>query len=205
MKKRRPRRSGRRTPPTQARTTSPRSDDPVDADDVGLEDVETDHKRGREASAKTELAKKFDDSIDEFIPNREQRRTVVKRLLEVTRERRFSGPVPHPEHFERYELAAPGAGLRIIGMAEAAQSRAEDRYDKIVANDYKYSMTGICLAAFVLTMFAAIGAVLCLYGQPEIGAGVLVLSGLSAIASKFIDGRKGSPKKGVGKSRSTDE
>lgn len=84
-------------------------------------------------------------------------------------------------------------------MAENAQSRAEDRYDKIVSYDHQYSMTGIYLAAFVLAMFAVLGTVLCLFGQPTIGAGVLALSGLSAIASKFIDGRKVSPKKKSGK------
>lgn len=165
----------------------------------GRERIESDRPSDTENSSKSELAKKFENSIDEFIPDRDKRGAVVERLLEMTQSEHYSGPVPHPKHFERYEAAAPGAGLRIIGMAGSAQMRAEDRYDTIVANDHKYSMTGMFLAAFVLTMFAAFGSVLCLFGQPEIGGGLLLLSALSAIASKFIDGRSGSPKRKVTK------
>lgn len=121
--------------------------------------------------------------------NPAKREAVIERVVDVVAAEVYKGPLPHPRHFAGFEAVCPGAADRILTMAETARSRADDRYDTIVSNDHVYSMRGLNLAAIILALFVGAGTVLVLAGHEAIGTGLLALSGLSVIASKFIDGR----------------
>lgn len=136
------------------------------------------------------LEERIDQSLTDVVPDPADRDEAVRRTVRIVRQESYAGPVPHPSHFAEYERVCPGIGSRLVGMAETAMTRAEDRQDSIVANEHVYSMSGLWLAALVLIVFVVSGTVLCLNGKEAIGAALLALSGLAVIASKFIDGKK---------------
>lgn len=102
----------------------------------------------------------------------------------------YRGPLPHPDHFADYEAASPGAGSKIIKMVDSSRARADDRYDAIVKNDHQYRVLGMVLAAVILVTCLIAGTVLCIYDKPGIGGSLLAASAMTAIASRFIDGKK---------------
>lgn len=143
-----------------------------------------------ESSAGRAIAKRLETELEPVVGDPAVRAKVVARTQQFIAAEFYRGKLPHPRHFAEFEAAAPGTASRIVAMAEHAQSRADDRMDCVVANEHSYSMHGLYLAAFVLLVFVVGGVVLCLNGHEIIGGGLLALSGLAVIASKFIDGKR---------------
>ncbi|HML27564.1 MAG TPA: DUF2335 domain-containing protein [Hyphomicrobium sp.] len=141
----------------------------------------------------TALVKKLDDELSPVLGDKQERETVIGKIVSIFRAEIFRGPVPHPKHFAQYEKACPGSGSRIIGMAETALTRAEDRNDAIVEHEYHYQLVGLYLAAGVLVAFLIAGVILCVSGHEYVGTAILGLSGLTTIASRFIDGKQKYP------------
>ncbi|MEQ1673249.1 MAG: hypothetical protein ABL893_20555, partial [Hyphomicrobium sp.] len=142
------------------------------------------------ASVQTELSEKLEQELTPVLGDAVKREQVIKAVKHVVRTEFYNGPVPHPQHFESYEAACPGAGLRLIGMAETALERGENRNDKIVASEQFYRLSCLWAAVLVLMSFLVAGTILCATGHETIGASILVLSGLTTIASRFIDGHR---------------
>ncbi len=94
-----------------------------------------------------------------------EQRTQITQLLihQHTIEETFSGPLPRPDDFARYDEIVPGAADRILTMAEKQQKMHGDAEDKAFANDkrriYLSALLGISLmilAGFVTWLGSAI-------------------------------------------------
>ena len=79
----------------------------------------------------------------------ERRQQLVEVLAVSTRvEKTFSGPLPAPEDFERYNEVLPDAAHRIVAMAEKEQQIRADSQAEMLANDRRRinAATGVGLA-----------------------------------------------------------
>ncbi len=86
----------------------------------------------------------------------EQKMLLAQELL-VNRhvEKTFSGPIPPPEDFEKYNLTLPGAADRIVSMAEKEQQIWADGQNGILTNDRK-RINGAILLGLALVIVAGI-------------------------------------------------
>lgn len=141
-----------------------------------------------------QIAQRLDDGLTPVLNDPAKRGKVVKRVVAVMESEEYRGPIPHPAHFGEYERACPGAGSKLLEMADSARTRADDRYDLIVKNDHQYRVLGMCIAGVILVSCLVAGVVLCVSGHPYVGGSVLAVSGLTAVVSRFIDGKKSEPK-----------
>ena len=62
-------------------------------------------------------------------------RTVVNLSVMQARREVFSGPMPHPDHFGKYEEILPGAAERILTMAEKEQSHRHTQSSKLTSTE----------------------------------------------------------------------
>lgn len=69
----------------------------------------------------------------------------------------YSGPLPVPEHFARYEKVLPGAAERILRMAEMEQQKRNDLVEKDNAQVHIEYKRGQWIGLFVV--LAALGVV----------------------------------------------
>ncbi len=153
----------------------------------GSQDPELSHDEGY---AGRKIARKLEHELAPVVSDPAKRGKVIEQVVAVIEQEDYRGPLPHPAHFAEFEKALPGAGAKIIKMADAARSRADDRYDLIVKNDHQYRVLGMWLAAGILGVCLIAGTVLCVMGHSVVGGALLAASGLTAIASRFIDGKK---------------
>jgi uncharacterized membrane protein len=87
------------------------------------------------------------------------------------------GPLPHPDHYERYAALIPNGAERIITMAEREQNQR-----------HLMERAGMA-SAFVLALaFLIAGSVLVLNGHDWAGA-IIVTSTVVALVGVFITGR----------------
>ncbi len=80
------------------------------------------------------------DDIQKFIHNlpEEQKAQLVEQIITDTSiSETFSGPLPPPDDFAKYENVLPGAADRIIAMAEKEQQIRANGDNAILANDKK--------------------------------------------------------------------
>jgi uncharacterized membrane protein len=106
-----------------------------------------------------------------------------------SRRETFSGPLPPPELFQRYNEIIPGAAERILLQSEEQAKHRQQLENKVVNGQILISKLGQIFA--LLIAFACIGgAVLCAkYGQP-VPATALGGASLVGSISAFLTGKK---------------
>ena len=98
-----------------------------------------------------------------------------------------SSPLPTANEFHGYEMTTPGAGDRILGMAERQgehRQKREMRELDIISRD---SLLGL-IFAFVFAMVALGGAIFLTYTDHPIAGTIIGGTGLVAVVSTFIQG-----------------
>ncbi|UEM21972.1 DUF2335 domain-containing protein [Skermanella mucosa] len=117
----------------------------------------------------------------------EQRGQLLTAVMRVVTES-YSGPLPHPAHFEAYEDAQPGSADRILMMAEKQQSHRIwwERFALIA----QFSLAGFgLLCALLVSLSLIYGAIkLGMAGHDWLG-GVLVATSAIGMVTSFIKGR----------------
>lgn len=87
----------------------------------------------------------------------------------------FSGPLPHPKHYERYDLVLPGSADRILAMAEREQKHRHLQQNLASIYPYLGMTTGFLLAfgcvvlGFMLAMNGNLPGAALLVGVPVLG------------------------------------
>src|SRR5262249_51224118 len=102
----------------------------------------------------------------------------------------FHGPIPHPQHIQAYEATCPGAADRIIRMAEIAQTRREDRRDRLIEHEYSDRRVGLYLGFAALLAMIGGGVFLVALGAKAIGTGLLGAGILGTVVGSFVHGRR---------------
>jgi len=141
-------------------------------------------------------SKTEDQLVDELtkrirnLVGKEQSAQVVAQVVSVFQEERFSGPIAHPKHLAEYDRIVPGAGDRIICMAERRlthqQEMAKSALDADIADTKAGRLYGF------LALLALLGCALaCGLSGREILAGGFLGVGLAGIIGMFIKGKNG--------------
>ena len=85
----------------------------------------------------------------------EERKLELIQILEVSRvETTFSGPLPSPENFKKYNEVLPDAAERIMSMAEREQQIRADGQAGILANDRKRIGGGMLMGMSLIAVAA---------------------------------------------------
>lgn len=109
-----------------------------------------------------------------------------KHLIRIAR--RISGPLPSAEEFQGYEMAVPGAGERILAMAERQSEHRQKREMReldIISRDSRYGL----IFAFVFSISALLGAFVLSYTDHTVSGCILGSTGLVTVVGAFIHGR----------------
>lgn len=87
-----------------------------------------------------------------------KREAVLKKVELVIAEEHFAGPLPHPDHFERYGEIEPSAPDRILTMAEKEQEFRHSIVHKTLHTDVRSHYVGLAMG-WLLTLVLIVGAI----------------------------------------------
>ncbi|UXS28577.1 DUF2335 domain-containing protein [Staphylococcus delphini] len=114
-----------------------------------------------------------------------EERKVIMRKLSITK----SGPLPEAEEFKQYEDAVPGAGDRILAMAETEQTHRIDLTNKEQEKYYKsnnmLTLVGVICSMIVSVCGIAGAVILGIVGQSW-AAGVIGTLSLGSIVANML-------------------
>lgn len=97
----------------------------------------------------------------------------------------FSGPLPPPEMFEKYERVLPGLADRITKMAESQSEHRQKLETSVINFDKIKSLLGLVFAFLIVICAIVAGTFLIFKGKPW-GGSVIALFPLSTIVGMFI-------------------
>jgi uncharacterized membrane protein len=101
----------------------------------------------------------------------------------------FSGPLPPPEIFEKYNAVVPNAAERILCMAEN-QSNHRQKLEMIVAKcGARDSLLGVVFAFLICIAAIFTGGYVVLQGKSVAGS-IISCSGLGGVITTFIYGTR---------------
>lgn len=122
------------------------------------------------------------DTIDK-LPS-DEKQIVLKSIA-----MQYSGPLPMSSEFEKYEMVTPGAGDRIIGMAERQSQHRQDIEKHAVASQFKIAGRGQCFG-FILGILG-LGGGFWLISIDKDAYGVTSLVGtVATLVGVYIYGKK---------------
>lgn len=133
-----------------------------------------------------------DQNLSEFVASLpEDKKLQLIQMLEVSRvETTFSGPLPSPEDFEKYNEVLPDAANRIMALAEREQQIRADGQAGMLANDHR-RVTGSLLMGMSLIAVAGLATWL---GIPLIALPIGLAGVLTALVRQvlnWLDRRRG--------------
>ncbi len=102
----------------------------------------------------------------------------------------YSGPIPHPEHFAAYEMAVPGSGARILGMAEAQAKHRQQLETKHLTETLSIQKWGLVAATIIALTICVGGIWLISTGKSTEGLSALVGAVVSLVGLFIYGGRR---------------
>lgn len=133
-----------------------------------------------EGDDSSELAQEIAKRISNLVP-REQKAQIIKQVISVVSEERFSGPIAHPRHLREYEEICPGAADRIISMAERNLGHAQDMQATAIGGDIADSKAGRLYGFLALMALILAASFATYFGHEAIAAAFLGAGALGAI------------------------
>lgn len=120
--------------------------------------------------------------VDEADP---EEREVIMRKLSITK----SGPLPDAKEFNEYEKALPGAGDRILKMAENEQKNrielTKSEQEKYYESNDKLTIIGV-ICSTIVSAFGITGSVILgIVGQPW-ASGIIGTLSLGSIVANIL-------------------
>lgn len=107
----------------------------------------------------------------------------------------FSGPLPPPEAFAKYDQTLTGAADRILTMAEKQQGNRLEMQNKILKSDIINEKLGL-LFGFLIALSAIGGGVYCAHIGQTWAAVAIGGGGVAGLVAAFVQGtRARKPKK----------
>ncbi len=101
----------------------------------------------------------------------------------------FSGPLPPPEVFQKYELILPGSADRILKMAEDQSTHRRDLEKTVVGGEQFRANKGLWFG-FIIGMTTIVGGLFLIYFDKQWQGFIFSLGGLVALVGTFIFGKK---------------
>lgn len=112
----------------------------------------------------------------------------IEQIL-IKREESFSGPLPHPEHFKKYNQIVPGSANRLLKMAEDDLAHIHLIQKKQINIEAFAVISGLIVAA-IISLVAIIGSGYLIMQGHDIAGAILGSGSLASLVSVFIYGKK---------------
>jgi len=125
--------------------------------------------------------------IGDAVPQK-KREVLVAQVTTLVESEYFSGPIPHPKHFEAYERIAPGAADRIITMAEKQQDHHIDMENKKLDAKESHRKLGMWFGIIGFLALIASASVITLWTESTIIPGLFIGFAALSVISQFIKG-----------------
>lgn len=125
-------------------------------------------------------------SVIDAIP--EDKKPQALRVLSAIKREYFSGPIPPPDVFRKYEETLPGSADRILKMAEAQQTHRIGLENQAISEQLVSNKRGqifgfiICIVILCVSMLFA-------YCGMKVFSGVLATVTIVFIVGLFINGK----------------
>jgi uncharacterized membrane protein len=129
----------------------------------------------------------------ESIPE-EKRNTIMSGIFAMVESRQFSGPLPAPEDFAKYEENLPGSAERILRMAEKQQEHRIESESKIIGYKTSVGKRGQWLGFILVILCIAASVMLGLFGHDWL-AGCIGVTTVLGVAAVFVLGKEPNTKK----------
>lgn len=133
-----------------------------------------------------ELEQRLEEALQPLVEQR-QRGKVVQVVTRVVAEG-YSGPLPHPDHFDQFERVCPGTADRILTMAERQESHRMWWERFAIRAQFALAFFGLA-AALTVSLALIYGAIkLGLSGHEWLGVALVAASAVGMVTA-FIKGR----------------
>lgn len=137
------------------------------------------------------VAKTEQESENPEILQAEEIKTELKRLeqIMIRTEERFSGPLPHPEHFKKYNQIVPGSANRLLKMAEDDLSHIHSIQKSQMTIEAIATIGGLIIGG-IIAITALVGSGYLIIKGHDVAGALLGTGTLSSLVGIFVYGRK---------------
>jgi len=116
---------------------------------------------------------------------KEKRELIRSAIFAMVEERQFSGPLPPPEDFAKYEENLPGAADRILNMAEKQLDHRISSEDKYLDHKVNVGKAGQVLGFILVLCCIAVSLALGLKGHDDLAKWIGVTT-VACVAAVFV-------------------
>lgn len=113
----------------------------------------------------------------------------IKVMNIVAKKEEYSGPIPHPDHLEKYEKILSGSANRILGMAENQSIHRQNIENKLLEAEIKYKNKGQNFG-FIISIICIIGGIVMLFFGKNLQGFITLIGAVSMLISAFLYGNK---------------
>ncbi len=146
--------------------------------------AETDNKTTIDRSKVQDNPEKV---ILEAVPK--DKKKVVEAALTVMRSEIYSGPIPPPEAFEKYEKVLPGAADRIMKMTERQQEHRMSLEKEAVGSQVKQSKRGQIFGFIIFFVCIAVAIFFAVKLDMKTFASAFLTGTMVVVIGLFITGK----------------
>jgi len=120
------------------------------------------------------------------IESKQELNAVVEQAVKIVIQK-YSGPLPLPDMFKKYDQVVPGAAERILKMAENQSNHRIRMEGKVIDSDIKNRKIGQVFAFIICVLALIIGGFL-IYSDKNASGLSVILTSLAGIIGIFIYG-----------------
>lgn len=137
------------------------------------------------------VAKKEQESANPEVIQAEEIKAELDRIEQILikREESFSGPLPHPEHFKKYNQIVPGSANRLLKMTEDDLKHIHTIQISQMSIE-KIATIGGLIAGWTIAVIALVGSGYLILENHDIAGTVLGTGTLTTLVGVFVYGRK---------------
>lgn len=112
----------------------------------------------------------------------------IEQIL-IKKEERFSGPLPHPEHFKKYNQIVPGSANRLLKMAEDDLAHIHSIQKSQVLMENIATIGGL-ITGWSIAVISLVGSGYLIMNGHDIAGSILGGTSLASLVGVFVYGRK---------------
>lgn len=113
----------------------------------------------------------------------------IKVMEIMARKEEYSGPIPHPDHLEKYEKILSGSANRILGMAENQSTHRQNIENKLLEAEINYKNKGQNFG-FIISIICIVGGIVMLFFGKNLQGFITLIGAVSMLISAFLYGNK---------------
>lgn len=136
------------------------------------------------------MTKAEQESANPEIIQAEEIKAELERIEQILiKKESFSGPLPHPEHFKKYNQIVPGSANRLLKMVEDDLAHIHSMQRQQSNTETAATILGL-ISGFAIAVIALVGSGYLIMQNHDVAGAVLGGGSLASLVSIFVIGRK---------------